>query len=883
MDKIESDEERSIDKILHSPDGKSMNSSDKYDDDETNPLSENTEGAGEDNLRLQVETELHVEKKETDKSQDDIKNTHDKNNEAVDDEKLLEKISDAFSESISKPAELKVEPKKNVERVKKEISKNVEDQEAELDFEEEVNEERKDESEMEEKLTVDKENIKRNEREEVKEKFIDGDDDGELEDDEDLEEGEVKDTSVRKVPNKPICRFFNKGQCTWGSACRFIHPGVNDRGNYNMFSSSKPLVPSNNLGIGGGMMPGPPGRGHSGWRDVMIPPIPADDAPPVESAWERGLRHAKEILKKANRRKEMEPDFEEKRLNLSLGASECSPEFEKENDFYCKSPYKKTADPVFTYGYDDPDPLDRQAQEYWRGGNYENFEVRYLRNDYDYRTEGKEKDKDKDRSRRDKFDKARLQDHNWRDNRFAEVQVNTRGRDDEWKDPWRRSTSPKRGGRSKSYSSASSASSCTSGFYVSGQPIHLIPHIADHRQHLHLPANQGSVYPLSLHHSFNQNRLRPRSQSRKNRTTAPNSGSTSNITPSSKKKPAQFPAQAPPKPSRLVDKKAPSPPPPLMPQISVEKKKKSSDKQTVPPASSKSKRPRSPSSGSSTSRSRSRNSSKGSISSHSSSRSSSVSSISDYDRKANGVNKKQEKVVKIKDKTKAKSRNVSKKYSEDRSANEHERKTGQPFDSRVKSAVSSTRGSKDPLKQSGLKPQIKLTLLNKQQPDKASSVIPKKENTNVVKAKPAAQEKESKFSMKIPMSASKAKALALSKPDLKAFGEKNMDDSPPDSEPEDLIIKQPQQPMLIVSTGGISTTINTVTTSISGKKRPATPPTPPKQNMPVPHKITPTLTVGNKANVAASLKKNTVSRREELLKQLKAVEDAIARKRAKLS
>ena len=40
-----------------------------------------------------------------------------------------------------------------------------------------------------------------------------------------------EDETLRNERNepKPICRFFNKGQCTWGSSCRFLHPGVLDK------------------------------------------------------------------------------------------------------------------------------------------------------------------------------------------------------------------------------------------------------------------------------------------------------------------------------------------------------------------------------------------------------------------------------------------------------------------------------------------------------------------------------------------------------------------------------------------------------------------------------------------------------------------------------
>lgn len=47
----------------------------------------------------------------------------------------------------------------------------------------------------------------------------------------------------------------------------------------------------------------------------------------TETAWERGLRHAKEMKEKAMRRKQMEKDqFEDKKMNLSLK------EFENEDD-----------------------------------------------------------------------------------------------------------------------------------------------------------------------------------------------------------------------------------------------------------------------------------------------------------------------------------------------------------------------------------------------------------------------------------------------------------------------------------------------------------------------------------------------------------------------
>lgn len=65
---------------------------------------------------------------------------------------------------------------------------------------------------------------------------------GEIDDDsfkkdkiEELEEGELTDEDdVRpeEVEPRPVCRFFSRGQCTWGASCRFLHPGVTDKGGY---------------------------------------------------------------------------------------------------------------------------------------------------------------------------------------------------------------------------------------------------------------------------------------------------------------------------------------------------------------------------------------------------------------------------------------------------------------------------------------------------------------------------------------------------------------------------------------------------------------------------------------------------------------------------
>lgn len=57
---------------------------------------------------------------------------------------------------------------------------------------------------------------------------------------------------------------------------------------------------------------------------VARPPIAE---PLTESAWERGLRTAKEMIRKASKRKEQDIDFDDKKMNLSLTQDE----LEKDN------------------------------------------------------------------------------------------------------------------------------------------------------------------------------------------------------------------------------------------------------------------------------------------------------------------------------------------------------------------------------------------------------------------------------------------------------------------------------------------------------------------------------------------------------------------------
>uniref|UniRef100_A0A8D2MU16 C3H1-type domain-containing protein n=1 Tax=Zonotrichia albicollis TaxID=44394 RepID=A0A8D2MU16_ZONAL len=242
--------------------------------------------------------------------------------------------------------------------------------------EDDEEEEKGDDAPEDEKKSSSKSDDEKDGQDPLKEKKKEEDDgeidDGEIDDD-DLEEGEVKDPNDRKVRPRPTCRFFMKGHCTWGMNCRFIHPGVNDKGNYSLISKPEPFSPNGAPPMGPHpLMPANPWGGPV--VDEILPPPPPD--PPTESAWERGLRHAKEVLKKATMRKEQEPDFEEKRFTVTIGEDER--EFDKENEFFRDWNYRITRDvrdPALD-PYADP-YYDYEIERFWRGGQYENFRVQY--------------------------------------------------------------------------------------------------------------------------------------------------------------------------------------------------------------------------------------------------------------------------------------------------------------------------------------------------------------------------------------------------------------------------------------------------------------------------------------------------------------------------
>uniref|UniRef100_A0A0A9XFE4 Zinc finger CCCH domain-containing protein 18 n=2 Tax=Lygus hesperus TaxID=30085 RepID=A0A0A9XFE4_LYGHE len=422
-----------------------------------------------------------------------------------------------------------------------------------------------------------------------------------------LEDGEITDEGENRPEEtepRPVCRFFSRGQCTWGSSCRhshvehvedghlagtsshedmnlpppqpsgpilpspqpgllmppvmahggsgfipnfhgmrghprffrpwlrggrgigvrffgprFVHPGVTDKGNYTMFDMVRPLVAMNS-----GppppmhMFPGGPIEPMYGPRPMERPmmgpagppfqqPVMRRDEPPGESAWERGLRQAKEMLRRSTKRKETDVDFEEKKMNLSLAGTD---EYDKENDYYTPRPSSPVfADEVYHERYPPPKETgekryrsvsDRFAdypppQYYPPGGREQWFDDRAPREGrYHHHSSRHPQDFERSRSERgrggnsvppdDYYDsrssrkkyssrevtvqRSEKSDRSWKETspsprpRGSERTGPVRG--DEWQDPWMRSKSPMRKGRptsrsrKKSYSSRSSYS-----------------------------------------------------------------------------------------------------------------------------------------------------------------------------------------------------------------------------------------------------------------------------------------------------------------------------------------------------------------------------------------------------------------------------------------
>ncbi|KAL0271314.1 UNVERIFIED_CONTAM: hypothetical protein PYX00_008443 [Menopon gallinae] len=316
-------------------------------------------------------------------------------------------------------------------------------------------------------------------------------DEGEVkEEEESLEDGEVTDEGDPKPEKPPVCRFYSRGACTWGINCRFLHPGVTDKGNYTMFDVGRPMVAPPN---GPGLYP-PEHRAPYG-HPVIMPParvVPGPYGPVairreepalVESAWERGLRQAKEMMRKSTKRKETDMDFEEKKMNLSIGQDE----IDKENDYYTRvtSPIDEPEGwvrlspkmepelrrPVrVVERYEDiiPEPV---SPAYYDKYDYRRGYDRLREPEYIRREKKKYYDEEEypvtKKARKEKMVREVIVQRVEKSRERHHADDGSRRRADEWSDPWMRSKSPSRKSghraRKTSYSSGSSSFSSRSG------------------------------------------------------------------------------------------------------------------------------------------------------------------------------------------------------------------------------------------------------------------------------------------------------------------------------------------------------------------------------------------------------------------------------------
>lgn len=135
------------------------------------------------------------------------------------------------------------------------------------------------------------------------------------------EDGEINDGEKVKKAFIPrvLCKYYQRGKCTWGRTCKFLHPGVNDTGNYSFLEFQDPNAKVYEQAAA---VPSDLDSANAKEAEFVEPEQ-------TETAWERGLRHAREMKEKAKARKLLEKEtFEDKKMNLSLKEFEN----EKEND-----------------------------------------------------------------------------------------------------------------------------------------------------------------------------------------------------------------------------------------------------------------------------------------------------------------------------------------------------------------------------------------------------------------------------------------------------------------------------------------------------------------------------------------------------------------------
>ena len=151
---------------------------------------------------------------------------------------------------------------------------------------------------------------------------------------------------------------------------------------------------------------------------LLPPPPPQVSTSSTESAWERGLRHAKEMIVKATKRKEEEIDFDDKRFNAGVDDDEATSHSRH-------SHHSKNSED--SYSYEGSLGSGRSPSNY-HSKNKERHSNReeYWNSEYE-------------RRRRLAFESAP-----WNDEQTLSSRTTTRSREsaEHYRDPWRRSKSP---------------------------------------------------------------------------------------------------------------------------------------------------------------------------------------------------------------------------------------------------------------------------------------------------------------------------------------------------------------------------------------------------------------------------------------------------------
>eukprot|EP00118_Oscarella_pearsei_P000954 m.6224 g.6224 ORF g.6224 m.6224 type:complete len:605 (+) comp15308_c0_seq2:26-1840(+) len=225
--------------------------------------------------------------------------------------------------------------------------------------------------------------------------------DGELEDDEDLEEGEVKDNEpvAEKLKKPQFIKTYKSRRSSYGRS-RGMHPTAAP---YPYVSPEMMMHP-----VAVGMVPRPPP-----WNPDMLPFLPASgfgSAPPPkkeESAWERGMKNVKALKAKRKER-------------LSEGG-----------------------------GYDMGVPNDDDHQ---MDSPRQDFKSQDWKSRRSLSSDGRSRSGSPSRSKRVWRSRSRSQSNSpyfRRGGRRGDAP--NRPQPDEWKDPWRRSPSPRREPKGVSY------------------------------------------------------------------------------------------------------------------------------------------------------------------------------------------------------------------------------------------------------------------------------------------------------------------------------------------------------------------------------------------------------------------------------------------------